>query len=150
MKNLFLTTLLFFSISIAHSQWSYESVNNGFDDPYRIAYTTTNNHSFLKLESVDGEVCFYIAGGYYCDDYPTVELVFVVNGVNEKFTITGLKNSSSDVVFFVFDLMNSEMVDAFKKCSTLKIRLNETYCETDIYTFNMSKSTSALNYILYK
>lgn len=150
MKNLFLTTLLFFSISIAHSQWSYESVNNGFDDPYRIAYTTTNNHSFLKLESVDGEVSFYIAGGYYCDDYPTVELVFVVNGVNEKFTITGLKNSSSDAVFFVFDLMNSEMVDAFKKCSTLKIRLNETYCETDIYTFNMSKSTSALNYILYK
>jgi hypothetical protein len=150
MKNLFFTIALFFSVSVAHSQWSYENVSNDFDTPYRIAYTSTNNSAFLKLENVDGGIVFYIQGGYYCDDNPVVDLVFVVNGVNVKYTITGFKNDSNDAVFFTSDLMNHEMLESFKKCSVLKIRINESYCDNDIHSFNMSKSTSALNYMLYK
>lgn len=148
MKNLFLTLILFFTISNAFSQWTYEVVNNGFDDPYRIAYTSTNNHAYLKLENVDGEIVFYIQGGFYCDDYPSVDLVFVVNGVNFKYTMTGLKNDSNDAVFFTADLMDNEMLESFKKCSVVKVRINESYCDSDIYTFNMTKSTSALNFML--
>tara|TARA_R110000868_G_scaffold159064_2_gene387548 strand:+ start:683 stop:1135 length:453 start_codon:yes stop_codon:yes gene_type:complete len=148
MKNLCLTIVLFFSVSFAHSQWSYENISNDFDDPYRIAYTTVNNSAFLKLENVKGRIVFYIQGGYYCDESPIVDLVFILNGVNVKYSITGFTSESSEAIFLTADLMNNEMLDSFKKCSTLKVRVNESYCDNEIYTFNMSKSSSALNYII--
>jgi hypothetical protein len=150
MKNLILLVILFSSINSAFSQWTFESVTNGFDDPYRIAYTTKNNNAILKLENVDGSIFFYIQGGYYCDDTPSVDIVFVVNGENIRYSITGVKSDNNNVVFFTGDLMNEEMVESFKKCSVVKIRINETYCTTETYSFNMSKSTSALTYILNK
>jgi hypothetical protein len=148
MKKLFFTFAILFSISYSFSQWSYQLIKNDFDDPYRIAYTSANNGAILKLENVEGSVFFYIQGGYYCDDYPSVDLVFVVNGLNVKYTIEGLRNDKNDVVFFTGDLVNSEFYQDFKKCSLLKIRINETYCDTETYSFNMSKSTSALNFML--
>jgi hypothetical protein len=150
MKKLFFTLAVLFSVSMAYSQWSFEKVSNGFDDPYRIAYTSANNSAILKLENVDESIFFYIQGGYYCDDYPSVDLVFVINGENIKYNIEGMKNDKNDVVFFTTDLVNNEMFDSFKKCSVLKVRINETYCDTDTYSFNMSKSTSAVNFIIGK
>jgi hypothetical protein len=150
MKNIFLTIVLLFCVSIAHSQWSYELVKNDFDDPYRIAYTSENNDAILKLENVEGSVYFYVQGGYYCDEYPSVDLVFIVNGQNVKYNIEGFVNGSKDALFFTTDLINSEMLDSFKKCSIVKIRVNESTCTNEIYSFNMSKSTSALSYINYK
>jgi hypothetical protein len=79
-----------------------------------------------------------------------VDLVFVINGENIKYNIEGMKNDKNDVVFFTTDLVNNEMFDSFKKCSVLKVRINETYCDTDTYSFNMSKSTSAVNFIIGK
>jgi hypothetical protein len=133
---------------MAYSQWSFEKISNGFDDPYRIAYTSANNGAILKLENVDGSIFFYIQGSYFCDDYPSVDLVFVVNGVNVKYTIDGMKNDKNDVVFFTSDLVNHEMYDSFKKCSVLKVRVNESYCDTDTFSFNMTKSTSAVTFII--
>jgi hypothetical protein len=150
MKNIFFTIILFSCISVAHSQWSFENISNGFDDPYRIAYTSANNGAILKLENVDGSVFFYIQGSYFCDDYPSVDLVFLVNGVNFKYTIDGIKNDKNNVVFFTSDLVNNEMFDSFKKCSVLKVRVNESFCDTETFTFNMSKSTSAVNFIIGK
>lgn len=150
MKKLFFTLAVLFSVSMAYSQWSYELIKNDFDDPYRIAYTSANNSAILKLENVDGSIFFYIQGGYYCDDYPSVDLVFVVNGENIKYNIEGMKNDKNDVVFFTSDLVNNEMFDSFKKCSVLKVRINETYCDSDTYSFNMSKSTSAVTFIIGK
>jgi hypothetical protein len=150
MKKVFFTLAVLFSVSMAYSQWSFEKVSNGFDDPYRIAYTSANNSAILKLENVDESIFFYIQGGYYCDDYPSVDLVFVINGENIKYNIEGMKNDKNDVVFFTTDLVNNEMFDSFKKCSVLKVRINETYCDTDTYSFNMSKSTSAVNFIIGK
>lgn len=150
MKKLFFTLAVLFSVSMAYSQWSYELIKNDFDDPYRIAYTSANNSAILKLENVDGSIFFYIQGGYYCDDYPSVDLVFVVNGENIKYNIEGMKNDKNDVVFFTSDLVNNEMFDSFKKCSVLKVRINETYCDSDTYSFNMSKSTSAVTFVIGK
>jgi hypothetical protein len=150
MKKLFFTLAVIFSVSMAYSQWSYELIKNDFDDPYRIAYTTSNNSAYLKLENVDGSIFFYIQGGYYCDDNPSVDLVFVVNGESIKYSIEGLKSSSSDIIFFTNDLINNEMYDSFKKCSSLKIRVTESYCQSETYTFSMSKSTSAVTFILNK
>jgi hypothetical protein len=48
MKKLLFTLILLLSISSAYSQWSFQNVSNDFDEPYRIAYTTENNGSFLN------------------------------------------------------------------------------------------------------
>jgi len=146
-KLIYIISMLFIANS-SFSQWTTKSVNNGFDDPYKIAYTSQNNNAILKLENVDGSIFFYIQGGYYCDDVPSVDLIFVVNGENIKFSLDGLNNDKNDVVFFTGDLVNSEMYEPFKKCSMIKIRINETYCDSETYSFNMSKSTSALNYVI--
>jgi hypothetical protein len=150
MKKIFLTIVLLFSLSSVYSQWSYQLVKNDFDDPYRIAYTSENNNAILKLENVGGSIFFYVQGGYYCDENPSVDLVFVVNGQNIKFNVEGFVNSSKDALFFTTDLINSEMLESFKKCSLVKIRVNESTCTNEIYSFNMGRSTSALNYILGK
>ena len=78
MKNLILSLLFLFCIGSAYSQWSFESVSNDFDEPYRIAYTTKNNNAILKLENVDGSIYFYIQGGFYCDDNPRVDYWYVL------------------------------------------------------------------------
>jgi len=122
-------------------------VSNDFDDPYPIAYTSVNNGSVLKLENVDEYLYFYLQGGYFCDEYPIVDLVFVVNGQNVKYSVEGYKNEQSNCIFFTTDLMNEEMLNSFKLCSVLKVRINESHCESNIYSFNMSKSTSALNFM---
>ena len=77
MKTLLITIGLALSYT-ASGQWTYETVNNGLDAPYRIAYTAENNGSWLKLENVDGAISFYIAGGYTCEDYITVDVSFLV------------------------------------------------------------------------
>jgi hypothetical protein len=150
MKNLFFTLAFLFSFFYANSQWSYENVDNGFDDSYRIAYTKANNGAILKLENVEGDIFFYIQGKYYCDEYPLVDLVFVVNGVNVKYSLEGFKSKDDSAIFFMSDLINSEILKSFQKCTVLKVRVNESYCSSETYSFNMSKSTSALNYMQYK
>ena len=84
MKTLLLLIGLALSYT-ASAQWTYETVNNGFDEPYRIAYTAENEGSWLKLENVKGEISFYIAGGYTCEDYVIVDISFLVNGVYKKY-----------------------------------------------------------------
>ncbi len=42
------------------------------------------------------------------------------------------------------------MVLDFKTCSVLKVRLNDSVRGTKTYTFSMSGSTSAINFILNK
>jgi hypothetical protein len=147
MKNYIYTLFFVLFISYTNAQWSYKDIDNGFDDPYRIAFSSTNNNGFLKLEEDEGDIFFYLQGTYFCDDYPDVDLVFVVNGQNKKYNIVGMKSSNSTIIFLSTNLLNDIMLDDFKNCTSLKIRVNETYCRTNTYTFNMSKSTSALNFV---
>lgn len=132
---------------IANAQWKYQTVNNGFDEPYKIAYTEENVDAILKLENVKGDVYFYVQGGYHCEDYPTVDLVFVVNGVNKRYTVTAATSEDKKCVFISANLQTVDFLDDFKNCSSVKIRINESVCTNDIYTFNMSNSTAAFNYI---
>jgi hypothetical protein len=41
---------------VAFGQWTFKNVDNGFDEPYKIAYTAKNNNAILKLEPVEVEV----------------------------------------------------------------------------------------------
>lgn len=149
MKQIILTLFLFFS-SILSAQWSYQTVTDGFEDPYRICYTNNSSSPFLKLENVKGNVAFYISGDYFCDDEVTYDFVFMDGTENFKISGVGSKSSTDDnVLFFTFDLLNEEqnIIYWFKKSSKLKIRVNESYCNTKYYEFNMSKSSAALEFI---
>ena len=134
----------------ANAQWINKSVKNDFDAPYRICYTETNNSGYLKLENVDGIISFFIKGGYYCEDNPVVDLSFIVNGVVKKYSINATTSESNNIVWLIDDLINSEFINDFKTCSTLKIRINDSVCETETYSFNMGGSQSAISFITNK
>ena len=61
----------------ANAQWTNKNVNNDFDDPYRICYTESNDNNYLKLENLNGEIYFFMKGGYYCDENPTIDLALI-------------------------------------------------------------------------
>ena len=135
----------------ANAQWTNKNVNNDFDDPYRICYTESNDNNYLKLENLNGEIYFFMKGGYYCDENPIIDLAFIVNGVSKKYSIDGRISTSGEVLYISDNLLsNADMVLDFKTCSVLKVRLNDSVCGTKTYTFSMSGSTSAINFILNK
>lgn len=132
----------------ANAQWVNKSVKNDFDAPYRICYTNLKQNEYLKLENVDGEIVFYMQGGYYCDEAPRIDLAFIINGVAKNFSVDGSISSDNEAVWIIHNLLeNSDIVLAFKTCSTLKVRVNDSVCGTNTYSFNMSGSTSAINFI---
>lgn len=149
MKNLLMSVGVMLCLN-ANAQWTNKTVNNGFDEPYRICYTATNNLGYLKLENVDGQIFFYLNGKYCCDDSPVVNLSFIVNGVTVKYYCTANVGDDKAIVWILEDFLNSTVVESFKNCSTLNIRVNDTVCNEEIYSFNMSGSTSALKFILNK
>jgi len=150
MKKIIVTVGLMLIGFNSSAQWTYQSVDNGFDNRYRIAYTEKNNNAILKLENVDGDIIFYLQGGYFCDETPNIDLVFIVNGENKKYSTSSVKSDDNSCLFFITDLTSSDMFEDFKNCTSLKLRVNESYCDTEVYNFNMSKSATAYNYILNK
>lgn len=148
MKTLTLFFFLLLSLT-TYSQWVYKTVTDGFDDPYKVAYTDNPSGAYLKMEYSEGRVLFFIKGGYYCDETPSYDFVFQLGQEVYKVSGVGLKSESSDIIFFTPNLLDEEFqtVDWFKKCSKLKIRINESYCTTEYYEFNMSKSSSALEFM---
>jgi hypothetical protein len=150
MKKLLMSVAVMMCLN-ANAQWINKSVKNDFDEPYRICYTESSNSNYLKLENVDGEISLYMKGGYYCDENPTIDLAFIVKGISKKYSVYGTISSSSEAVFIVDNLLsNSDMLLDFKTCSTLKVRLNDSVCGTETYSFNMAGSTSAINFITTK
>ena len=144
------TVLLILGLSLSYTasaQWTYENVNNGFDDPYKIAYTKENNGSWLKLENVGGDISFYIAGGYTCEDNVTVDISFMVNGVYKKYTYAATTSEDKTDVFIIDNILIEDCLSDFKACTALKLRVNDTTCGSDSFDFKMSGSTAALNFV---
>ena len=149
MKKLMISIALMLNLN-ANAQWMNKNINNGFDDPYRICYTAENNGSVLKLENVDGTIFFYLLGGYTCDEYPTVDLSFLVNGSYVKYSEPMEVSEDRTIIWIVDNLMESTILNDFKLCSILKIRVNDIACSSEVFTFNMAGSTSALKFISEK
>jgi hypothetical protein len=59
MKTLLITIGLVLSYT-ASAQWVSKTINNGFDAPYKIAYTDVAQNQWLKLENYNNEISFYI------------------------------------------------------------------------------------------
>ena len=141
-KLLVLVSISLFSFN-ALSQWIVKTIDNGFDAPYKIAYTDGDETAFLKLENYKG-IAFYMGGVYVCDESLTVDISFLVNGEYQKYYTTG-KTSDNHKTLFMIDDLNSdlEFLADFKAAKSVKIRVNDTTCDTEIYEFNMTGSTAA-------
>lgn len=148
MKRIFLFATAVLTVGIINAQWSFKTVNNGFDKPYKIAYTPENNGAEAYMLFVDSAVVLEISGGYYCDEDPNVDVVLVVNGVDNKFEFEGYKGSTSDVVYLTWDLeLHPEFLNAFKLASIMRVRINESSCDNAIYTYKMTSSKAAFDYV---
>jgi hypothetical protein len=147
MKKLLLSTFTLLLIESTYAQWINKHVDNGFDDPYRICYTKENNETVLKLENVDGDIVFYLQGGYFCDENPTVDISFLVNNEWKKYSTEATKGSQSNSLFLINDISTSDAIVDFLNASFVKLRVNETNCNTGYYQFSMSGSTSAYKFI---
>ena len=146
MKSLILFIAVTLSVT-AYGQWTYKTVNNGFDPAYKIAYCGTGK-TYLKLENVDTLVSFYIAGGYTCDENPTVDISFVTPKGNHVYTIIGTTSTSREIVFLVDDMFAIPgFIEDFKNATSIKIRINESYCDTEVFEFKMTGSTAAFNFM---
>ena len=146
MKTLLLLIGLLLSYT-ASAQWVNKHVDNGLDDPYNIAYTEDKG-SYLKLENVEGEIYVYVGGGYTCDDELTVDVSFLVKGEYSKYSFRAVTSDDRKNVFFMTNLLNENCLADFKACSSVKIRINDTACDSEIYEFNMSGSTAALKFVM--
>lgn len=149
MKKVINLVLAVLTVGTLNAQWTYKTVNNGFDDPYKVAYTTSNNGAEAYLFILDSAVMMEISGTYYCDEYPSVDIVLAVNGVDNKFTFNGSKSNSSTVIYVTWDMGKEPgFVEAFKVASTMRVRINESYCTTEIYTYKMTNSKAAYEYMI--
>lgn len=147
MKKVILTVATVLTVGLVNAQWTKKNVNNGLDEPYKVCYTETNNNGFLKLEGDGIRVSFYVAGSYFCEDSPLVDISFLANGKWQRHSVWGNKSTDSKVVFLSFDLENEEYFKDFLNATSVKLRVNETYCTSEIYQFNMAGSTSAFNFL---
>lgn len=152
MKKLMFTIATFCSIE-AHAQWVVKKFDNGFDTPGKIAYTNDNQQVYLKMESYENTGIFFVGGERYCGEGPVfVEMSFQVNGVNKKYgRVCNLLSDENPIAVISADIKSEDFFNDFKLCSTMKIRISDYDCSETVqtlYTFNMSGSTAALNYIL--
>jgi len=147
MKKL-ITILAIILFNSVNAQWVYKTIDNGFDESFKRAYVADkNNEVFLTIEEDLSEPFMAILGPYYCDDIAIVEFVFIVNGNKIHFSELAFK-TEDNIYYFKSVIWTKEFKQAFLNSTSLKIRINQEYCGNDIYSFNMSKSTAAYNFII--
>jgi hypothetical protein len=147
MKKLITILAITLSINVS-AQWVNKTIDNGFDTPFKKAYVNdADNNCLLILEEGLVEPFMAIVGLFYCDDIAIVDFVFTVNGNKQHFTVNAYK-SDDDVYYFKESIWTAEFKQAFISSTTLKVRINQEYCGSDMYSFNMSKSTAAYNFIV--
>jgi hypothetical protein len=151
MKRLLLLGLIALSFT-SNAQWVVNKLDNGFDTPSKIAYTGEKESAYLKLENVSNDVVFFVGGEAYCGNGPVfVELSFQVNGVNKQYGRScPLYGDENPIAVISVDLLNEDFYADFKSAKTIKIRISDFDCSETIktlYTFSMSGSTAAVNYV---
>lgn len=144
-----LVMLLSFGIELS-AQWTYKTVDNGFDEPFRVAYAeSTTGKEFIKLynSTISGYVGLLMYEGYMCSKKPGVEMSFLVNGTWEKYELLYGLTSEDKKLFYILTSVKSIETD-FRAASKLKIRVTDDHCGTEIYEFNMQGSAAALDFML--
>jgi hypothetical protein len=149
MKKLVLSIGLALSFNNAYSQWIVKTIDNGFDEPTKIAYTEDGQRPFFKMERFESAGVLMMGGVDFCESPVFIEMSFQVNGVNKKYGKVCNVNNDLTRAFITWDIKNEDFIADFKNATSVKVRITDTgECEDDtIYTFKMSGSTSAVNYV---
>jgi hypothetical protein len=105
------------------------------------------NNSIPQLYEKKNQISFYLSGGYHCDEEIPVDISFLVDGQYKKYALTGTNSSNSSTVFLIDDLNSSPMKTDFLKATSVKLRFNESHCQSDYYEFKMTGSTAAFNFV---
>lgn len=159
MKKTVITILSAVALSVvpAYGQWTYKTINSDFDGYFKKAYTKESNSGHLIMEEGDPYIkdgvkvnrpFLAIKGSYYCDDYANIDFVFVVDGVNVKYTLKGTKTKDSSIYYFDESIWTDEFIKDFQSASKCLVRVNQDYCQDDYYEFSFSGSTAAYNFIV--
>lgn len=153
MKKLIILSILTLISSVtSYGQWVTKTVDNKLDPVYKIAYCSDlSKKAVLKLEKVEDELAFYMIGTYFCEDLIKVDIALVVNGQSKVYNITAIKSSDSKALFLIENLLaedQASFLSDLKACSSAVTRINETYCSSDIFKFNMTGSTNAVSFML--
>ena len=148
MKKFFALIIIMMITLVANAQWKTENVDNGFDEPYKIAYCRAGSGTgFLKLEEYNGAISFYFSDTktYICGDQAVIDVSFKVDGQYIKYN-TVATVFTNDMIIFYDDLATWEYFLAFQKATEFKLRITDVDCNTQtVYSFNMTGSTAAFN-----
>ena len=149
MKKTILTAMLIGMVGIAKAQWTFKKVDNGFDNPYKVAYTNTNNLGYLKMEKYDGSVMLYLRGLYFCGDDPlNIDISLFVNNEWQKYSVVAKTSLDKDIVWLLDDIANDKaFLTHFCNSTKMKIRVNMIDCDTEIYEFPMGNSARAYQFM---
>jgi hypothetical protein len=156
MKKILLFTLLILFTNISFGQWTYRTIDSVFDGKFKKAYTNTYNRGFLLMElgestykdSVEIKRPFLaLSGLYFCDESTTIDFVLIVNGQNKKYELSAIKSNDSQIYYFDESIWTNDFTNDFKTASKCSIRVNQTHCSDEYYTFNFSGSKTAYNFI---
>ena len=173
MKKIFMAIALCLICAVnGFGQFTCKTIDNGFDEPFKKAFCYSSSNSPDK-----GVLCFeedirwpfmYIVGSYFCDDDFIVNIAFD-NG--NKYNVIGEKSDNSKLVYLSAPTIRQEydslglpiynpsigskntllwddLFEDIKKCSTIKIRINESHCGTNVYYFNLKGSSVFVKKIL--
>ena len=149
MKKYILTLILLTAATISNAQWKNEESDNGFDPKFR--YSTvdeqTNSTRWLKIEKYkDTQTLLLVYLGFVCTENPTIELSYKMDTGWCKFKVLGMTSSGKKKVY-ISDNIEKDFGDAFAKSSLLKIRVDDDYCGTNVYSFSMAGSKAALDWV---
>jgi hypothetical protein len=147
MKKLLILALAFIANNLS-AQWVFKTIDNSFDEPYKVAYTNTDV-KFLKLVPSEKGPLLILYCGYTCDTFPYIEINFLVAGKWEKYTVTGISGDDNKRKFYVTYIpFGSDIHKDFISATTVKIRVTDASCPgTEILEFSMSGSKAAYNFI---
>ena len=151
MKKTILTALLIGMVGIAKAQWSYKKVDNGIDPPYKIAFTQSDRDTYLKMETIDGNVNLYLKGIYFCGEMVNVDISFLVNDIWMRYNFNSNVGSSQSVVWLEDYLQNEgHFLNHFLSASKMRLRVNyssDDICTSTIYEYSMINSSKAFEFM---
>ena len=148
MRKVFLSAMFIGMVGVAKAQWVFKKVDNGFDTPFRIAYTNSNNLGYLKMEQYDGKVLMFLKGLYFCEENVTCDVSLFVNNEWQKYSYTVGVSSDNNIVWLVNDMTTDKTFLAhFCNATKIKIRVNMIDCDTEIYEFPMGNSSRAYQFM---
>ena len=136
-------------VGVAQAQWVFKKVDNGFDNPYKIAFTNTNNLGFLKMERYDEGVMLYLQGLHFCvDEEVSVDISLFVNNEWKKYSVPATVSISKEILWLINDIANDKsFLNHFCNATKIKLRVNMIDCDTEIYEFPMTNSAKAYQFM---